>query len=72
MRGGNDRTIENGRVYDEPQTAAMNPLDKIIKYGDKPSHQAFCNRRVFCKSGFKAQRCDPKQNNKDVACVTND
>jgi hypothetical protein len=69
MRGGNDRTIENGRVYDKPQTAEMNPLDKITKYGVKPSYQAFCARRVFCESGFAARNCDSAPNNKDVVCV---
>ena len=69
MRGGDNRTIENGLVFDEPQTAAMNPPDKIKEVGVKPSHHAFCARRVFCKSGFAARNCDSAPNNKDVVCV---
>jgi hypothetical protein len=38
MKGGNDRTIENGLVYDEPLTAVMGPSDKFI-YGMKPLYK---------------------------------
>jgi hypothetical protein len=64
--------ITNGLVYDVPQNADMNPPDKrnVVNGKLQPlSHHAFCDRKVFCKTGFTANGCNSKQNNKDVICV---